>query len=154
MRKTVCPRCKEKYKGEKKVCDVCNFCFDNLKYASNKKAKQQLLRGKNEHILMTNKLPNDVNKFALICLTIFFGIFGAHLLYVGRFKKAIFYIVCTVLLAICSATSNFAGLSQPLVAAFSFPIAVMGFMWISDIFAVLFFGFKVPIAVDFEKELK
>jgi TM2 domain-containing membrane protein YozV len=91
-----CPVCGSKMVNGK-VCRYCNVTSDQVINASNKKAKNAKKQKINEEVCYSSYLPSDVNKRKLLLLTIFLGVFGAGSFYVGKYVKAWFALIASVL---------------------------------------------------------
>lgn len=146
-----CPRCKEKNPLSSSKCEECGLIFARLNFASNKLAKKNILKSNKDDVVYVSNLPSDVNKWLLIALTIFTGAFGGHCFYVGKFKKAVFMMLCGIATILCT----FIAFEQ--IKTFSYlvsiPVGIMGFMWMFDIAAVIFGKFKVPISIDLTRSI-
>lgn len=147
-----CPRCKKVCLQSQKVCDECGLVFARLDEATNTEAKKQFF-AKEKSIVMTSKLPKDVQKWKLLLFCGFLGVFGAHNLYVGRFFRG-FYMMFFGLLSLVyvsintpsEAILNFMS-SWPIVVC----VAMVTIFWVTDFIQVTFNKFKVPVALAREK---
>lgn len=151
-----CPICGSKlYKNQ--VCKYCtNITIDKIKNASNKKAKQAIKNRKRENVVYSTYLPNDINKVKLWLLTVLLGAVGAQNFYVGKIYKGWFHLIGV-------AGTFFFGLIEVLsvdygwgvesgvayfTRLFAFAFAIGIILWVSDIFAIIFKKFKVPVMLD------
>lgn len=147
-----CPRCSKVCLQSQKVCDECGLVFARLNEATNKEAKKQFF-AKDKSIVMTSKLPADVQKWKLLIYCGFLGIFGAHNLYVGKFYRG-FYMLFFGLLTLVYVSFQFPTQwmldlmsSWPVVIC----VGVLTIFWLTDFVQVIFGKFKVPVALGREK---
>ena len=91
-----CPHCYSKMDRNSGVCLKCGFRESSLEGATNTLAKKAKENFREEEVILTKKLPSDVSYKKLLLLVFTIGFMGAHLYYVGRFKKAIFYSIYTL----------------------------------------------------------
>lgn len=151
-KKITCPRCGLKSLEGMESCPDCGLVFSRLKIATNKDAKQKILRGDRDFIIKTATLPSDVNFIKLLLLCIFLGPMGAHDYYTGRYVRG------GILSATFLAIVMFVVFNAPLVAinngallgCLSTICGLIELMWIWDIFAIILKKFKVPVAIDLE----
>ena len=149
-----CPRCDTKCIISADSCSDCGLVFSRLQIATNKDAKKKILRRDTDFIIKTADLPSDVNFFVLAGLSIFFGLFGAHSFYVGRYVRGLIALIPTLILI------SFVIFNEQMIAIdgtgatlgvlttlFGFFI----FMWPIDIMLIFMKKFKVPIAIDIDE---
>lgn len=146
----ICPRCYSKIEKNKNRCDYCGFNLNELKDASNKKAKLALKSPYKDDVIYSKQLPKDVDKKRLLIYTILLGLLGVHYFYVGRLWKGIYYAVINSVSVIIA--SLVIGLNiitnTPLYIASQFAavfFALNIILWIIDIFDVTLNRFKVPV---------
>ena len=148
-----CPRCGLLSPSQTPECPDCGLIFERLNMATNKDAKKKKLRGDREFIINTKKLPNDVSYIKLLLMAIFFGIFGGHCYYVGRYLRGIVFtlnIVFAIFLVIFN--GYFLSLWYGLFMEFAAPIVgIITFMWLWDIMMIALKKFKVPVAIDLKE---
>ena len=142
-----CPRCNEKCDLTATKCTDCGLVFARLELGSNKLAKKKILTGKKDEVVYNRAIPKDVNKWILWSLVFFFGIFGAHNLYVGKFWKGAYMALCGLLSIACVTFTNFS-FTDLLLQLSVLPCGIMGFMWLFDMADIVFGRFRVPIAID------
>ena len=142
-----CPRCNEKCDLTATKCTDCGLVFARLELGSNKLAKKKILTGKKDEVVYNRAIPKDVNKWILWSLVFFFGIFGAHNLYVGKFWKGAYMALCGLLSIACVTFTNFS-FTDLLLQLSVLPCGIMGFMWLFDMVDIVFGRFRVPIAID------
>jgi len=140
------------------TCETCGLSKIQIHNSSNKKAKQMIKEGDKGKIVMTKARPNDVEAVPFFC-SLALGLFGAHLFYVGRRKKAFIMlglIGVTVLAAIIFPMGDWdnqlEGRHPWRVATDAwgaFPLDFLGLaafvMWALDVFAVILGTFKYPV---------
>lgn len=150
-----CPRCGLKCLVSNDVCPDCGLSFSRLKIATNKEAKNKILRHDRDFIIRTSTLPSDVSFIRLLLYALFLGVFGAHCFYVGRYLRGA--ITLGDFIAICLLTIFNADLMAindgALVGVLSTICGlIMLFTWIWDVFMIIFKKFKVPVAIDLDIE--
>ena len=129
--------------------------FARLEFASNTAAKRQLRRFDRDYIIYTKDLPKDVSFIKLLLYTIFFGVFGVHYYYVGKYFKGFFMSLSFVYLILCTVFNAY--IMNNLEAYSSlifFPIGVAALSWIVSLTLVISKKFKVPILVDIPKDVQ
>lgn len=150
----ICPRCGLKCLEGVETCPDCGLVFSRLEIATNKDAKRKILRHDRDFIIRTSKLPKDVSKKRLVCYSIFFGAFGGHCFYVGRYLRGITLLINFLILFL------FVIFNQSLIeindgALLGVLTTICGLvllMWPFDILMILTKKFKVPIAIDLESD--
>lgn len=149
-----CPRCGLQYMEGLVSCPDCGLIFSRLDHATNHDAKQKIKRFDFDYIIKTNKLPSDLSFIRLLLYSIFFGVFGGHCFYVGRYFRGGFLLI-NFLFFLCLAIFN----SEIALVADGALLGVLsticGFimlLWIWDIIMIAIKRFKVPIAIDLENE--
>ena len=147
-----CPRCGEKCYNIEKVCDNCKLVFARLEYASNKKAKEAIKKGAKEQVITTNVLPKDVNKWKLLLICGFGGLFGAHNFYVGRYFKAIFSCFFMFLTFVLIAFFNNELVTMLFTNYLFLPAGLVFYFWFYDMLMIGISKYKVPIALDIPKK--
>jgi len=148
----VCPRCGLKSLTGTESCPECGLVFSRLNVATNKDAKRKIRRGDRDFIIMTNNLPSDVNYYKLLAVTLFFGVFGGHCFYVGRYWRG------SLLLTNFLALLMFVIFNEKLItidggrliAALSTIGGLIMLVWVVDVVWVFIKKFKVPIAIDLD----
>ena len=101
-----CPRCGVKSNYNESKCSGCGLIFSRVENGSNKIAKGLILAGKKEETVNARMFPKDVSKKKFLLLCGFLGIFGTHNFYVGRYKKAVYQLICGILTVICVLIGN------------------------------------------------
>ena len=151
-KKFTCPRCGLRCYEGIETCPDCGLVFSRLEIATNKDAKQKMRRHDHDFIIMTSKLPSDVSRTKLILYTIFFGVFGGHYFYVGRYwRGATFLTTFIAMFLMVVFNSSLAAIGNgALLGVLSTILGFIMLMWPWDIFMVVLKKFKVPIAIDLE----
>ena len=151
-KKFTCPRCGLRCYEGIETCPDCGLVFSRLEIATNKDAKQKMRRHDHDFIIMTSKLPSDVSRAKLILYTIFFGVFGGHCFYVGRYwRGATFLTTFIAMFLLVVFNSSLAAIGNgSLLGVLSTILGLIMLMWPWDIFMVVLKKFKVPIAIDLE----
>ena len=147
-----CPRCQTKMQPELMICPNCQLNFKKFNEATNAEAKQAIKEGRKDDVLLRTGCPADVKRWALILMTIFFGLFGMHYYYVGRNKMGIFFTLAFFVGVANAVILNM--VTKQLIGIFweIFPaivIFVWGsvlFIWIVDIAKVCLNKFKIPVS--------
>ncbi len=136
------------------TCEECGLVFERLNFATNKDAKRKIKRGDREYIIRTRKLPSDVKYWKLLLLVIFTGLMGGHNYYVGRYLRgAIFSILFTITIVCCVLNSYIVShFPQWMELIGALLIGPFGLCWLFDVTLVLMRKFRVPIAIDLEKQ--
>lgn len=143
-----CPRCDTKNRLTNYRCSSCGLIFSRVETGSNVLAKNLILAGKSDQTVKARMFPKDVSKKKFLLLCGFLGIFGAHNFYVGRYKKAIFQLICGLLAAVCVACGSFIPHYQTIMSFISVPIGIDGVMWAWDFADGAFNHYRIPVAVD------
>ena len=147
-----CPRCGKVSLLSQKKCDECGLVFARLDEATNQEAKKQFF-AKDKSIVMTSKLPKDVNKYKLLLYCGFLGLFGAHNLYVGRYYRGfymLFFGLLTLVYVSIQAPSQWVlnlMSSWPVVVS----VGILSILWVTDFAQVILNKFKVPVALGRDK---
>lgn len=148
-----CPRCNYKTFKEMENCGRCGLNYKKFSQATNKEGILALRKGERERVVWTKTLPNDVNKWKLFFLTLFFFWTGAHLYKVGKFGRAVTHSVGLVLGGIYIIFQQFKQ------NVFTYNIGnIFGVFWIVtlalafiDIFEIAFGWFKVPVSLPYKE---
>ena len=147
-----CPRCKEKNMEQALRCTGCGLVFERLKIATNSAAKEMIKKGKGDKVVYVTSTPSDIKRPKLILYSIFGGLFGAHLFYVGRYKKAITMLILGIIFLIGGLLSANSIMPKALGTAFAIATGLDVFMWLLDVFDACIFKFKIPVYLN--KEVK
>ncbi len=154
-----CPICGAKL-YQKQVCPYCKITDDQILGASNKKVKEYRKNGDKDLICFTTVVPPDVSRLKLILFTIFLGWLGVNHYYVLRYIRGTFsllsFVLSVVLFSIALANKVSASFAQIFMIVYDiafFMMAINLVMWVTDIIAVIFKGFKIPVILA-EKEKK
>lgn len=154
-----CPICGCKMKDEF-MCPYCKITGKQVRNASNKEAKERIKKGDTKEIYSSSYLPRDVNNTRLLVAVLLGGIFGVHQFYVGKKKTGFFYLFSFMLGFISYVLSDMV-FKDVIFLKYVMNVGIMFsaliiFLWISDIFKVLFKSFSIPVVladVDYiEKE--
>lgn len=150
-----CPRCGLKCLVSNDICPDCGLSFSRLKIATNREAKNKILRHDRDFIIRTTTLPSDVSYMRLLLYAIFLGVFGGHCFYVGRYLRGA--ITLCDFIAICLLTifnAEIVAINDGALIGVLSTICglIMLFTWIWDIFMIIFKKFKIPVAIDLDIE--
>lgn len=142
-----CPRCDERALLSQPKCNSCGLIYARVENATNAEAKRQFFQ-KDKAMLMVKQTPKDVNRTKLLLLGGFLGAFGAHNFYVGRYYKAIFmFLVSLLVLVYVSLPFSevmLAIMSSPFVVI---PSGVVAIFWVIDFMQIVFNKYKIPVAI-------
>lgn len=149
-----CPICGAKL-YQKLMCPYCKITAEQIKSASNKKAKEYKKTGRGDLVHYTNVLPQDVSRVKLWLFTIFLGWCGVNHFIVGRKVRGGFSVaslVSSILMIILSLTIKTTLPSILLTVDFFYEIAFFSMainviLWGSDIISLLTRSFKVPVVL-------
>ena len=154
-----CPICGAKL-YQKMICPFCKVTAEEVKSASNKKVKEYRKTGRKDLIHFTNVLPQDVNKVKLWLFTIFLGWIGVNHLIVGRNIRAGFAMTSTAtcltvffikLFVVFYNTSIM--IAFQVIYEICFYCMVFNLIfWFSDIIALIFRNFKVPVVLPVKEK--
>ena len=144
-----CPRCDSKNRITDYRCASCGLVFSRVENGSNRLAKGLLLAGKKDEVVKAKMFPKDVSKKKFLLLCGFLGLFGAHNFYVGRYKKAIYQLICGLVAVICVTLGSIIPYYDTILSFISFPIGVDGVMWAWDFVEGVMNKYRIPVAVDF-----
>lgn len=128
--------------------------FSRAENGSNAIAKGLIVAGKSNQTVKVPMFPKDVSKLKFLALCFFFGIYGAHNFYVGRYKKAVFQLICGLTASVLVVIGGLLPSLNTIMSFVSFPIGIDGFFWFFDFTAGLFNKYKIPVGVDFLAEGK
>lgn len=149
-----CPQC-----GCKMFADSCPYCHisvDDVKNASNKLAKDNILHGKRDKVMLSPVLPNDINKVALILFLFLGGFVGLDSFYIGRYIKGtlcfVSYIITLGLIAIQSVYPSTA-ISICVEIGYIW-CALVIVIWFVNMISFIFKGYKVPVSIIEKKNEK
>ena len=155
-----CPICGCKMK-EEFMCPYCKITGQQVKDASNKKAKERIKEKNIKEVYNSTYLPSDVNNTRLMLIALFGGIFGVHRFSVGKYKSGLFCTIATCFTMIFYVLSRILypnNLILEYFCSFGYVLgAVVLFMWISDFFKIVFKSYSMPVvlgSVRFKKEDK
>lgn len=148
-----CPRCGTKNNYNDNRCIHCGLIFSRVENGSNTIAKGLIHAGKKDETVLARMFPKDVKKKKFLLLCGFLGIFGAHNFYVGRYKKAVFQLICGMLAVICVAIGHILPFYDTLMSFISVPIGFDTLFWAWDFIDGCLNRYKIPVAVDFVSEV-
>lgn len=148
-----CPRCDTRNNYHENRCSCCGLIFSRVENGSNLIAKGLILAGKKDETVKARMFPKDVSKKKFLLLCGFLGIFGAHNFYVGRYKKAIFGLICGILSVLCATIGGLLPFYDTLMSFISVPIGFDVIFWAWDFIDGCFNRYKIPVAVDFVSEV-
>ena len=154
-----CPRCNRKMHIYADRCDTCSLVFDRLKNVTNRAGKVALRNNEKNKVIYVKEPPKDINKWKLLAITFFLGIFGVHFFKVGRNKIGIFMCV-SLFLFLFYGIGTFYGLIPSellddkfiglILYLFMLPEAICSVIWLSSVVQVAFNSFKYPVSIDEE----
>lgn len=128
-----------------------------MKKVSNEAGKQALSKSENNKVIFDKHLPHDVNKWHLLLIAIFLGLFGVQYKVVGRKKMFLYMLISfcliflySILLAVGLLTIDmfYDKYLSILCWAMIFPESVALIVWFMSIVQILTNTFKVPVAID------
>lgn len=146
----ICPRCGNKCLINQTRCEECDLIFSRLEFASNKAAKKQLKRFDRDYVIYTKDLPKDVSYWKLLLFAIFFGTFGGHYYYVGKYIKGFLMTLDFLYLLMCTVFNEYTLEMTYLYI----PTGIAALSWCVSVSYILARQFKVPILVDIPKEVE
>ena len=152
-----CPICDAKLISGQ-LCKYCGVTREEIINGSNKKVKEYKQTDREDLIYFTNIIPKDVSKVKLTVYTILLGWLGINHFYVLRNKRALFSTINSALVLLFQILSLFVNFSRFFITELIYEIVFMSMavnvlLWVWDIFAIMFKGFKVPIVLG-KKENK
>ena len=122
--------------------------FERLNYCSNKSAHKEVIRLRKRNYIMTKEWPSDANKKTALVLCFFFGLFGAHNFYLGRFFKAmtvLFGTVCSMILLFLP----YGTVAYNVIRYISvLPAASVLVFWVLDFVKIFLETYKIPVSID------
>ncbi len=141
-------------------CIYCKISAEQVKTASNKKAKQALKEGRGKEVYYSRTLPSDVSRKKLLLLTIFLGLWGGGYFYVGKYARAWTVLVVSTLSFAVGMVHGILdtrgyNISTALTWGFNiaaFCLAVICILWIVDTFAIILRSYTVPVILGEEKK--
>lgn len=143
-----CPRCGEVCFKTQKKCSDCGLIFERLNYVTNRAGKIAVVRREKEKILRVTNWPTDVKKSKALLLCGFFGIFGVHNFYLGRYVKGFFSLIVTLVACVCLMLENVIDYSVFYSSFFFLPTGIMVIFWWSDFVLIALNKYKIPVAID------
>lgn len=152
MSKTLkCPVCGCKMRTG--ICPYCHVTDKEVTSASNRDAKVAIRARKREYIHYTNTLPSDVSRKKLFWYSLFLGWIGAENFYVGKYVKAWYSLVVSMLMIMASIFFTISSLCNwvtanafyMMIELLAIPMIVVLFFWFTDIVGVITKSFRVPI---------
>ena len=145
-----CPICGCKMK-EEFMCPYCKITGHQVKTASNKKAKEKIIKRDKEGVYNSSYLPCDINNTRLMLITLFGGPIGIHQFYVGKFKMGFYYLLSCfyAMIFYILSTMIFKGniVLKYFLSAGYILYGVALFMWMSDFVKVCFKKFSMPVVL-------
>ena len=151
-----CPICGCKMK-EEFMCPYCKITGEQVRTASNKKAKERIKNRDTKEVYSSSYMPKDVNRTRLLLVNLFGGFLGIHQFYVGKWKWGLYSVLSFVYVLIFHALSFYLfkdNIVLTLFADLGYALyAVVVFVWIQDFFKILFKKFSMPVVLG-EPELK
>ena len=143
-----CPRCGEKTFITAKTCEGCKLVFSRMEFASNKAGKAAIKAGNKEAVIKTNQYPKDYNKWKMLIICFFGGLFGAHNIYVGRYIKGFFMLSAMVLLIGLMFAIPSASLAELFSRWMFIPYGIIVILWFSDLALIALGKYKIPVALE------
>lgn len=155
-----CPICGCKIK-EEFMCPYCKITGTQVKDASNKEAKKRIKEKNTKEVYNSTYLPKDVNNTRLLLCGLLGGFLGIHQMYVGKYKTGLFYafsfMIPVILFILSTYVWKTVQVLQILTKIGYFFAGIIVFLWISDVFRILFKSFSIPVVLGnerFKKETK
>ena len=135
-----CPVCYEAMNTVTGVCRYCGFNENDL-YDTSNELVPKMRELDPTTIIETNILPEDVSRKKLIKYVFLLGLFGGHLFYIHKNKKAMFYLISTILMIVLL-PFEFQVIVLPinpvLLSTFgSVPFAITILCWLTDVMNIL-----------------
>ena len=149
-----CPRCETKNDYSAYSCSECGLIFSRVENGSNKLAKEYILAGEKEYVVKAKQFPKDVSKRTFLLYCGFLGLFGAHNFYVGRYKKAVYMLICGLVAFVLTVIGSVIPNLDTIMSFISIPVGFDAIFWIFDFTEGCFNIYKIPVAVDFKEALK
>lgn len=155
MSKTIkCPVCGCKMRTG--ICPYCKVTDKEVTDASNRDAKVAIRARKREYIHYTNTLPSDVSRKKLFWYSLFFGWTGAENFYVGKYVKAWYSLIVSLLVIIMSVLFTVSNACHwvttsafyMIIELLAIPMVVVLFFWFTDVLGVITKSFRVPILLQ------
>ena len=155
-----CPVCGAKL-YQKQICPYCKITDEQILGASNRRVKECRKNGDKDLICFTTVVPSDISRLKLVLYTIFLGWLGVNHYYVLRNVRGTFSLLSFSLSVLFFALALTTKLATSVVGTFFtivydiafFMMAFNLVLWVTDIIAVVFKGFKIPVVLK-EKESK
>lgn len=145
-----CPKCYSGVDKLTRICKRCGFKIDDLKQATNTKAKKNFRSGDGDLVLYTTTLPQDLSKKSLLLYCGLLGFLGAHYFYMGKIVRGLINLVFSLYGIIFSLfyALNFTGgevfkYFQYFAGIF---FALIIILTVIDFVKICFNKFKVPVA--------
>lgn len=157
-----CPRCGTKTASLSKQCPVCQLKYDRIENLSNKEAKIAIKNKEKENVLYLAKRPNDVDKRKFYLYFFLLGFFGAHNIYVGKYKRGYYSLISILvflLFFIFSQILNYCEVDTTFLDYYvTMPLclfAVFGmFIWFMDFTSLMCKSYKYPSAMSKQDYIK
>ncbi|MBE5735344.1 MAG: TM2 domain-containing protein [Clostridiales bacterium] len=149
-----CPKCGCGIKKDT-FCPYCKITADQVKFASNVEAKKRIKQKDTDEVYTSSYIPYDVSKTKLFFITLFGGALGFDAYYLGRYKRGIIQFAVFILTFMLFVLSRVLGYKALIGVTDFFGIAcvVFIFLWIGNVFRVLFNKATVPIVLPNAEEL-
>lgn len=136
-------------------CDTCGLVFARLSFATNSAGIKALKKGEDNKVVYVKRVPQDVSKWKLFFISLFFGFLGVQYYKVGRTKLFYFMLFAFVLTSILVTMEffgvSFADISQyiQLILYFRYlPGALAFLLWFASTIQIAFGFFKYPVSID------
>jgi len=151
-----CPICGCKMR-EEFMCPYCKITGEQVRNASNKKAKERIRKKDTKEVYSSSYMPKDVNRTRLLLVNLFGGFLGVHNFYVGKWKMGLYAVLSFVFVLLFHSLSFYI-YTENVVLGYLKDLgyalyAVVVFFWISDFFKILFKKFSMPVVLA-EPEFK
>lgn len=143
-----CPRCGMKCVMTEPTCPDCGLVFAKLANCSNKMGKRKYVQRKKDEYLMSDLWTPDVKRWKAVVWCVFLGAFGAHNFYLGRYLKASFSLVFSLITLIFAGMTVYPSFYDTFIQFFAIPAAFPFIFWIFDFFSICLGKYKIPIAID------
>lgn len=153
MRCPICG-CKVKYG----ICPYCKVTDDQIKGASNKKAKECLKKGEKDKVVLSSTMPSDLNRTRVLLFAILLGLWGGHSYYIGRVKRGLFssitFIVSFMSFVVYRTWLETSKAMAIIMYLCVFVEVIALCMWIGDIIKTLCKTLPVPVVLPEKVELQ
>ena len=150
-----CPRCNRKLDINAPKCDTCGLIFSRLNLATNSAGIKAVKNGDYNKVVYVKKVPQDVSKWKLFFIALFFGFLGVQYYKVGR-RKLFYFMISAFVITTIFVTMEFFGVNfdninkyVQLILYFRYmPGALAFLLWFASALQIAFGFFKYPVSID------